>query len=90
MKLNRPAVLMALGTLLIVLNGGLVEAQIGEVEVSSAAEARALLDRYCVRCHNDRLTTAGLSLESVNLDEVADGLSYPSKDLTLTFIRHRK
>jgi hypothetical protein len=71
MKLNRPAVLMALGTLLIVLNGGLVEAQIGEVEVSSAAEARALLDRYCVRCHNDRLTTAGLSLESVNLDEVA-------------------
>lgn len=71
MRLNRPAVLMLLGALLIVLNGRLVEAQIGEVEISSATEARALLDRYCVRCHNDRLTTAGLSLESVNLDEVA-------------------
>jgi hypothetical protein len=36
-------------------------------EVSS----RALLDRYCVTCHSDRLKTAGLSLESLRLDEVA-------------------
>ena len=71
MKSTRPVVLMTLGALLIVVSGRAVEAQIGKGEISSAAEARALLDRYCVRCHNDRLTTAGLSLESVDLGAVA-------------------
>ena len=33
----------------------------------SAAASRAVLDRYCVTCHSDRLETAGLSLESVDL-----------------------
>ena len=28
---------------------------------------RALLDRYCVACHNDKLKTAGVSLQSVDL-----------------------
>src|SRR5262245_29034989 len=28
-----------------------------------AGPPRALLDQYCVTCHNDRLKTAGLSLE---------------------------
>ena len=45
--------------------------------VSSAAEARAVLDRYCVGCHSDRLRTAGLSLQSVDLtspDAHADAL----------------
>ena len=28
---------------------------------------RAVLDRYCVTCHNDRAKTAGLSLERVDL-----------------------
>lgn len=27
--------------------------------------ARALLDQYCVRCHNERLRTAGLSLSQL-------------------------
>src|SRR3954470_2691707 len=31
---------------------------------------RALLDRYCVTCHNDRLRTAGLSLQSADLDQL--------------------
>ena len=44
---------------------------------SSGAEARpapterALIDRYCVTCHNDRLETGGLSLETVDIDDVA-------------------
>ena len=32
---------------------------------------RALLDRYCVTCHNERLRTAGLTLDTVDLADVA-------------------
>ena len=30
-------------------------------EAQSALSERAILDRYCVSCHNDRLATGGLS-----------------------------
>ena len=46
----------------------------GEQEASSdlsaahGAELRTLLDRYCVSCHNDRLRTAGLSLDATAAD----------------------
>jgi hypothetical protein len=33
---------------------------------------RALLDRYCVTCHNDRVKTANLSLEALDLAKVGD------------------
>src|SRR5262245_25705475 len=33
---------------------------------------RALLDRYCVTCHNDRLKTANLSLQGLDLTKVAN------------------
>ena len=36
----------------------------------SAAPERALLERYCVTCHNDQLRTAGLSLEALDLGDV--------------------
>ncbi len=36
----------------------------------AAADARQLLDRYCVACHSDRLETAGLSLEDIDLAHV--------------------
>ena len=29
---------------------------------------RAVLDRYCITCHNDRLRTGGLSLEAASVD----------------------
>src|SRR5947209_10819887 len=32
-------------------------------DVTSATKQRALLDEYCVPCHNDRAKTANLSLE---------------------------
>ena len=32
---------------------------------------RRLLDRYCVACHNDRLETGGLSLQAVDLTDIA-------------------
>ena len=36
---------------------------------SEAADARAILDQYCVTCHSDRLETGGLTLETVDLTD---------------------
>ena len=44
----------------------------GRQATGSAAAHRAVLDRYCVTCHNERLRTADLSLETANLDEVGE------------------
>src|SRR6266705_2503596 len=38
--------------------------------VPSAAAERALLDQYCVVCHNQRLKTAGLMLDQLDLAQV--------------------
>ena len=37
------------------------------------APHRAVLDRYCVSCHNERLRTAGLALDTANIEQVAEG-----------------
>ena len=37
---------------------------------SGAAAHQALLNRYCVSCHNDRLRTAGLDLTAADLSDV--------------------
>ncbi len=37
---------------------------------ADAPASRALLDRYCISCHNDRLKTAGLSLQNLDLTQV--------------------
>jgi mono/diheme cytochrome c family protein len=34
---------------------------------------RAVLDKYCVTCHNDRLKTAGLVLNRMNIGHIGDG-----------------
>ena len=36
-----------------------------------SVDAGALIDRYCAGCHNDRLTTGGLSLEGVDAGDPA-------------------
>ena len=36
----------------------------------AAALDRTLLDRYCVTCHNERMQTAGLLLDQVDLDDL--------------------
>ena len=38
----------------------------------SAATYRQVLDRYCVTCHNERVQTANLSLETASLDQVGE------------------
>jgi mono/diheme cytochrome c family protein len=50
-----------------------VGAPVATVHLSAqAAEppSRALLDRYCVTCHNQRLQTAGLTLDELDLEQV--------------------
>jgi hypothetical protein len=39
---------------------------------TSPQNQRALLDKYCVTCHNDRLKTANLSLQALDLTTIAD------------------
>ena len=39
---------------------------------ASASAERALLDRYCVGCHNDRTRTANLSLQNLDLTTAGD------------------
>ena len=39
---------------------------------ASAATQRALLDQYCVPCHNNRLRTGDLTLEGLDLTAIAD------------------
>src|SRR5215475_9691293 len=36
----------------------------------SPSPQRALLDQYCVACHNQRLRTAGLTLDIADVDDV--------------------
>src|SRR6266446_4118046 len=38
-----------------------------------AAGNRAVVDRYCVGCHNERTRTAGLMLDTADLTKVAEG-----------------
>jgi len=41
-------------------------------QASPATDQRAMLDKYCVTCHNQRLKTGGLTIDNLNLDRVAD------------------
>jgi hypothetical protein len=42
------------------------------VSTTSPQTHRALLDKYCVTCHSDRLKTANLSLQGLDLTKVGD------------------
>ena len=40
---------------------------------SPGSAERALLNRYCVTCHNERLKTAGLMLDKMDVEKVSEG-----------------
>src|ERR1700756_4638077 len=40
---------------------------------SPLASQRAVLDRYCVTCHNQKLKTAGLMLDQMDVAKIAAG-----------------
>ena len=39
---------------------------------AGASSQRALVNQYCVACHNERLKTSGLALDAVNIGEVGE------------------
>ncbi len=39
----------------------------------STSSPRAVLDKYCVTCHNERLRTAGLTLDTMDIENVGRG-----------------
>ncbi len=47
-------------------------ATVSTVLATSAASEHALLNQYCVTCHNQRLKTAGLTIDQLDLDHVQD------------------
>ena len=44
-----------------------------EAPIDGAEDFRALLDRYCVTCHNERLRTGNLALDAAPLDPIREG-----------------
>ena len=64
---------VATGIALTWLGGGLqVQLRAAGTQPDTVAPSRELLDRYCVTCHNERLQTAGLMLDRVDLAQVAE------------------
>ncbi|MXY18224.1 MAG: hypothetical protein F4Y57_14870, partial [Acidobacteria bacterium] len=47
-----------------------LQAQPAAVEAGGTAQVRAVLDRYCVTCHNGQLRTAGLALDALDVEHV--------------------
>ena len=64
--------LMSLAVVGAVFYGAPLDAVGAQQSASAASSHRAMLDRYCVTCHNERLLTGGLALDVANLDDVSE------------------
>src|SRR3984893_6708194 len=53
--------------------GVVAQAPLSERASATPVAPRAVLDKYCVTCHNERLKTAGLLLDKLDVEHVADG-----------------
>src|SRR5689334_20879034 len=77
--MTRRPLLTALTLALITLYIGTQRSEAGGVQstspntISATSPQRALLNTYCVTCHNEKLKTAGLMLDKLDIDKVADG-----------------
>src|ERR1700679_2969483 len=54
-----------------ILAAGVSQAAVPSSTLSPTAQ-RPLLDKYCVTCHNDKLKTGGLTLQSADLAKVPE------------------
>src|SRR5215467_12136760 len=50
----------------------LLAAAVASLEAQPQRE-KAVLDQYCVTCHNDKLRTGGLSLQNADLNDIPAG-----------------
>ena len=76
--MRRRAFWVAVTVITALMTGGLSTAgalKPGTTQVSSTAPGsqRAVLDKYCVTCHNEKAKIAGLMLDKVDLSNIADG-----------------
>jgi mono/diheme cytochrome c family protein len=51
---------------------GTVQAR-SQAAAAGAAPSQALLDQYCITCHNERLKTGGLTLDTLSLNNIPAG-----------------
>jgi hypothetical protein len=51
-------------------DGDAAGAHLSNVDSPAGSAERALLNKYCVTCHNQRLLTGGLTLETLNVENV--------------------
>ena len=69
--MNRRALVPCLALLISAVWAGPPAAARGQRSVeSSSAEHAAVLNKYCVACHNDKQRTGGLSLQQADLTDV--------------------
>jgi hypothetical protein len=66
MQINKTPFFLALSCAVLISGTAPLRAE----DTPIVGEQRAFLKQYCVTCHSDKLHTAGLSLESVNLSDV--------------------
>ena len=79
------SVLTSVAIVLFTGSAGELRAATSQVPEAGAISVRALLDRYCVGCHNDRLKTAGLELDSIDTDAV--GQNAPTWEKVIAKLR---
>ncbi len=76
--MKQPLLLLVAGSCCVVLaaSGHLrasrVQAQHSDAVPSTSSQYRVVLDRYCVTCHNERLGTAGLALDTLDVERISD------------------
>ena len=70
--LERPLIVVGVLVGLGWLGASAAQAQTSTRRGVSATEARAVLDEYCVTCHNENRRTAGLMLDKLNLGQVSE------------------
>jgi hypothetical protein len=62
---------VSFGALVLLLSAGSLTLGAGDPQQSATPSAilpqQAVLNRYCLNCHNDKLKTAGLSLAAVDV-----------------------
>src|SRR5438128_1277597 len=81
--ISRKFTLITLSVFLVIslLMPGVIGAQQSNPRPASTSE-RSVVDRYCIACHNERLKTAGLMLDKIDLGQVHENGPVLEKVLT--------
>ena len=70
-------------------SAGITYGQSAGAGTSTAAAQQALINKYCVACHNDKLTSGGLSLAKLEKTLVPGGISDGAEDWEKVILKLR-